>query len=67
MELAEGLQIIFNIISSIVNILVGTNLFGIPIAVYIVGAFVARLVMTGVFDLESSSKSTREKSRGEEK
>lgn len=53
MALSDGLNVLFSIISNIVNIF-SIPLFGIPISVYLVGAFVCRMVMNGVFDVTSS-------------
>lgn len=53
MVLADGLNIIFSVVSSILNVLLQVNVFGVPLGVFIVGAFVVGCIMQFVFDIDS--------------
>lgn len=55
MTLSDGLDIIFSMFSGVFNILMSVQLFGIPIGLFIISAFVVSCIMKYVFFTDSNS------------
>ena len=51
MALSEGLNIIFSVVSGILNVLMQVNVFGVPLGIFVIGAFVVGCIMGFVFDV----------------
>lgn len=56
MALSEGLSVISTVISGIVNVFMSISLFGIPIGVFFIGAFVVSLIVSTVFSVDSPDR-----------
>lgn len=68
MTLSDGIAVISSVLGGIVNLLMSISLFGVPIGVFFVGAFIVSVIMQYVFSLEptsGSSKDTKRKGGGE--
>lgn len=56
MSLSEGLNVISTALGSIVNVLMSISLFGIPLGVFFIGAFIVSVVDSFVFSVDSSER-----------
>lgn len=56
MSLSEGLNVISTALAAIVNVLMGISLFGIPLGVFFIGAFIVSVVVSFVFSVDSSQR-----------
>lgn len=63
MNLSDGIAVISAVLGGIVNLLMSISLFGIPIGVFFVSAFIVSVIMQYVFSLESSSGSSKDSKR----
>lgn len=64
MSLAESLSAIDAAYSGIVDVLFSTFLFGVPLGVYFIAAFIVRMVWKNVFDISSLNSDIRGVSKG---
>lgn len=56
MSLSESLNIVSTVLGAIVNLFMSISLFGIPLGVFFIGAFIVSVVVSSVFSVDFSER-----------